>query len=326
MRLARPTLLLLILAALLPTAALAEARGSFRKELKVTGTPDVEIVTGSGNITVRAGDGSTVSVNARIHAGNNWFNGDGMAAEEKVRRIEADPPVRQNGNLISIGKIDDPALRKNISIDYEVTVPAGTKLKSETGSGDQKIEGVNGALRATTGSGNVEAHDVGGEARLSTGSGDVRLDNVKGRVYANTGSGNVSATGVEAGLYAETGSGDVTFEQVGSGDVVAKTGSGNVHIRNLKGGLEASTGSGDISVTGEARGNWDLHTGSGGIDLQLPQQASFEVNAHSSSGDVTIDHPVTMQGKIRRNHVEGKVGGGGVLLTLRTGSGDIRVR
>jgi hypothetical protein len=38
-----------------------------------------------------------------------------------------------------------------------------------------------------------------------------------------------------------------------------------------------------------------------------------------------MNRPVTVQGILKRNRVEGKVGNGGPLLSLHTGSGDIRI-
>jgi DUF4097 and DUF4098 domain-containing protein YvlB len=93
----------------------------------------------------------------------------------------------------------------------------------------------------------------------------------------------------------------------------------------VKGGLEAHTGSGDVTVDGEATSAWEVQTGSGNVDLRLPQNASFELRAESSSGSIRMDRPITVQGIMKRNRVEGKVGNGGPLLTLHTGSGDIRL-
>jgi len=53
------------------------------------------------------------------------------------------------------------------------------------------------------------------------------------------------------------------------------------------------------------------------------------VDLSTSSGNATIDHPVTttIQGKVQEGHktVTGKVRGGGPLLSVRTGSGDVHV-
>jgi DUF4097 and DUF4098 domain-containing protein YvlB len=263
-------------------------------------------------------------VNARISASDSWFGG-GLSASEKVKRIESNPPISQSGSVIKIGRIEDRDLRNNVSISYDVTLPNASRLHTETGSGDQTIQDIQGPLRASSGSGNIRASKIGGESRLNTGSGDIKLDGVKGSVYANAGSGNIVANGIAGGFYAETGSGDVTLVQDATGHVVAKTGSGNVHLKNVKGGVEARTGSGGVEAQGEAKGDWDIHTGSGDIVLRLPSQAAFNVDARSSSGGVTVNHPITVQGTVKKNQVQGKVGAGGPLLSLQTGSGEIRI-
>jgi DUF4097 and DUF4098 domain-containing protein YvlB len=317
-------LLLAVSALALAQSAFADATGSFSKTLSVTGSVEVNITTGSGDVNVRSGDSKSVIVHARIKASDSWFGG-GLSAAEKVKRLENDPPVKQNGSIITIGKIEDRDLRQNVSISYDVTVPNTTRLHSETGSGDQRIQDIQGPLKASTGSGNITASRIGDETRVNTGSGDVKLEGVKGSVYANTGSGTVNASGIAGGFYAETGSGDVTLVQDAPGHVTAKTGSGHVNLKNVKGGVEARTGSGGVEAQGEAKGDWDIHTGSGDIVLRLPSQAAFSVDARSSSGGVTVNHPLTIQGTIKKNHIQGKVGQGGPALSLETGSGEIRV-
>src|SRR3712207_7395914 len=59
--------------------------------------------------------------------------------------------------------------RRNISISYDVTVPATTELTAETGSGDQRIESIGGRVRASAGSGNVVLRNIGAETTVSTG-------------------------------------------------------------------------------------------------------------------------------------------------------------
>lgn len=311
-----------------PRATASDATGSFTRTLKVNGTVDLDVTTGSGNITIKSGDNSDVYISAKIRANNNnsWFgNGGGLSAEEKVKRIEAHPPIEQNGNAIRIGHLEDRDLRQNVSISYEITVPIETKAHAQTGSGDQVIQDIRGPLRAQTGSGNIRVTKIGDETRVSTGSGDVHIETVKGRVYANTGSGTIRAHRVSGGFSAETGSGDVTLEQDAPGDVVAKTGSGRVKLQNVHGGVEARTGSGEVEINGEPTSTWEIHSGSGSIHLRLLSQAGFDIDARSSSGSVTVNRPVTVQGTMKRNRVQGKVGAGGVLLSLETGSGDIRL-
>jgi DUF4097 and DUF4098 domain-containing protein YvlB len=312
--------------ATLPAAVAADAKGGFTKTLKVTGSADVDVSTGSGNITITTGDATTVSIRATITANDRWFGTDSLSAAEKVKRIENNPPVEQSGNVITIGKIQDRELRNNVSITYDITLPASSKVRAQTGSGDQYITGVNGTVKLSTGSGNVNARQIGDETRVSTGSGDIKVESIKGRVYASAGSGNVQAWGVAGGFVGETGSGDITYEQTAPGSVTAKTGSGNITLKNVTGGLEAHTGSGDINADGDVKADWQAHSGSGNISLRLPKDAAFNLDARSSSGTVSVDHPVTVQGSMKPNRILGKVGAGGVLVSLESGSGDIRVK
>ena len=142
---------------------------------------------------------------------------------------------------------------------------------------------------------------------------------------AVTGSGNIRSQGVAGEITSNTGSGDVEMHQTGAGDVRVGTGSGNVKLYGIKGGLRAETGSGDIVVEGEATHDWRLGAGSGNITLRLPAQASFNLNARTSSGSLRVKPAVTMQGDFSKNHIQGKVGNGGVIVDLHTGSGDIEI-
>ena len=182
----------------------------------------------------------------------------------------------------------DPDLRKDVGISYHITVPKETRLHSRTGSGDQDIVGINGPIAAQTGSGDIIAENAGG------------------------------------GFDGHTGSGTVRFIQAAPGDVTISTGSGNVDAAMVKGALTVRTGSGSIRAAGEPTGSWNLNTGSGSVNLGLPQ-IGFNLNAHTGSGGITVNHPLTVQGTIRKNELIGSVRGGGIPVQIRTGSGSIRV-
>lgn len=312
------------LAAVAPLTVQAAVEGQFERTLKVSGPVDLEVTTGSGNITVRPGDAGSVRVKGTIRATDSWL-GLGQTAEEKVRTLEASPPIEQTGNTIRIGRVADRELRRNVSISYEVVVPVETRLRADTGSGDHSIEGIRGPVNADTGSGNVRMSNIGGEVRADTGSGDIELNSIQGSVYADTGSGSVRATGIAGGFVADTGSGDVTVQLTAAGAVKIETGSGDVEASGVRGSLEVDTGSGDIAVEGEPTGRWMLDAGSGNVSLRLPPQASAELSLHSDSGRIHLSHPVTVQGTIGRSQVQGKLGSGGVRVEAHTGSGDIRL-
>ncbi|HXE91122.1 MAG TPA: DUF4097 family beta strand repeat-containing protein [Terriglobales bacterium] len=316
-------LLTLLFSASLPALA-DEATGQFERTLQVTGPVDLSVETGSGDITVRPGTAGTVQIRARIHARSKLF--ESLTATEKVQRIQANPPIDQVGNIIRIGKIRDEDLRQNVSISYEVVTPATSKLRSSTGSGDQSVEGVEGPVRASTGSGNVRISSIRQEVFAESGSGDLDLNSLAGGLRANTGSGNIRAFAITGRTSAQTGSGDVTLELTESSEVRVQTGSGNARIRGVRGALAAETGSGEIEAEGVPTAPWKLTAGSGDITLHIPESSGFELYAETGSGTVRIGRPITMQGALRRDLVRGTVGGGGSLIRLETGSGNIDIR
>ncbi len=265
-------------------AAGAEQQGSFDRALTVTGAVDLDVQTSSGRIEVRPGDTSSVRIHGVIRAHDDAFQDAG----NRVHEIETNPPIQQTGNSIRITPPADDWARRHLSISYELTVPAQTRVRARTGSGSESAEGIHGPVELETGSGSVTVARVDDEVRIHTGSGRIELDSLKGKVDAHTGSGSIQGSGITGPISANTGSGSVRLEQT----AVAA--------------LEA-------------------HTGSGGVNVRLPADAAFDLYAHTGSGHVYVDHPITIQGTLGGREVQGKVKGGGPLVDVRTGSGSVRI-
>ena len=245
-----------------------QARGMFERTLTVNGPVDLSVRTGSGNIQVRTGAGDRIQIVGRISASSSR---DGIDPAERVRRVEAAPPITQSGNIVRIGETNDDPIYRNVAISYEIVVPANTRLNSQSGSGSQTIGSVDGPVRAQTGSGNIRIERAGGSLHAQTGSGNIQADSVGGEVRAQTGSGSVEV------------------RQIARGDVSVQTGSGTVTLdlpADAAYTLSAQTGSGSIStaqpltvqgtvkrnqVTGTVRGGGNtvhVRTGSGSISIR----------------------------------------------------------
>ncbi len=302
--------------------ALFAAEGSFEKTLTVSGPVQLEVMTGSGNIEVRAGAAGTVRVAGKIKSSGGWLGGD---AESRVRALESNPPISQVGNFIRIGKIEDRELARNVSISYVIETPAETELKATAGSGNLNVSGVQGPVTASTGSGGMKVSDVKNTSHCSSGSGTIVLEAIQGHVFAKTGSGEIRGEDLGGGVEGGTGSGDIRLRLSGAGSVRLGTGSGDVDVQGVNGSLSIHTGSGDIKAQGQASGDWSVHSGSGGIFVRLPNSASFDVYCRTGSGHINTTHSVTLQGTIGRGQMRGKVGNGGVLVDLQTASGNIQI-
>jgi len=304
------------------TPARAQTEGHFDRTLAVTGAVNLDVQTGSGNIAVHPGASGSVIIHAKIRASAWHMGGD---VEQRIHQIEANPPIEQTGNTIRIGHTEDQNLYRNISISYDLTVPAETSLRSVSGSGDERIEGINGATDATSGSGSLQLTNIGAETRARSGSGDIALTSIRGTVRAATGSGSIHATGISGVFTGSSGSGDVRVEQTSAGNVEVSTGSGTVEVRGANGAVRVATGSGNITAQGQPAGNWNLRTGSGDVDVQFPASAGYELAAHTSSGSIHTAGELSMQGTANSHEVRGKVHGGGSLVEVNTSSGSINI-
>jgi DUF4097 and DUF4098 domain-containing protein YvlB len=294
-----------LLALLLAPALLhARAEGHFDRTLQVSGTVSLDVTTGSGDITIKAGSADKVVVHGTVRASNDWFSN----AENVIHTVESNPPVQQNGNSIRIGYDLPESVRRHVSISYEITVPADTTVQAHSGSGSLGVEGVRAEVQAQTGSGEIRVREVGGRSHVQTGSGSIRAQNVA------------------APFSAHTGSGDIEADLTGSGDVDVQTGSGSIQLRGVKGGLRSRSGSGDLTADGSVNGPWNLHTGSGSIRLAVGSGNGLNLDVHTSSGSIHSSLPITVQGSLGRHELKGTVRGGGPNVEVSSGSGDVDIR
>lgn len=277
----------ILLAGLLSLSAAALADNSFERTLNVSAQPDLYVSTGAGNIHITAGSGGQIHVVGHVHASWSAF-GD---ISSRVQQIVDHPPITQDGNTVRIGDTKERGLFNNLSVDYDITVPADVALNLHSGSGDIEVNQVGRFVAASSGSGSVRAHGIHGPSDLESGSGDLEL------------------------------------EDEAPGDVKARTGSGSIHVRGLNGSFNARTGSGDIEVEGRIQGAGMISTGSGDVRLHLSPDTHVTLEGSTGSGDIRVHMPgfVRANGESSRHHVTTQINGGGPPLQIRTGSGDIEV-
>ena len=145
---------------------------------------------------------------------------------------------------------------------------------------------------------------------LRTKDGNVTVSGVKGEQRISTGDGNLDLSGLDGSLVADTGDGNISAK--GRFDLLdIHTGDGNIDA-------DANSGS-------KMKGGWTARTGDGNITLRLPDGFSADLDAHTGDGKVRADFPITTTGAFRENTVRGKMNGGGYLLQLQSGDGDLHI-
>lgn len=259
--------------------------GSFDRSLSVSGNVDLDVVTDSGGIQVSAGTSATVRVHAILKAQHGWFeSGD---TEARIRELERNPPVEQNGNRIRVGYVSRRELLRGISMRFEIETPRETQLRARADSGGIRVEGIHGPADCHTDSGGIEVRDIGGEVRASADSGGIRIENIKGAAYARVDSGGIEANDIAGSIEAETDSGGIHLSQSSAAPIRAKA-------------------------------------DSGGVTVRLASNAGYDINVEAESGHISVPE-ITTHGDISHHHVEGRVRGGGPTVNIRVDSGNVSI-
>jgi DUF4097 and DUF4098 domain-containing protein YvlB len=186
-----------------------------------------------------------------VHVHSSW--GGSNDDEGRLKRIVDHPPISQAGNDVTIGSNHgDDDLYRNVSIDYDVTLPREAMLRASSGSGTLQLLGIAHTVAASTGSGSIRLTGVSGELRASTGSGSVEVaGNPTSDWRISSGSGSISLTpdtNAHFTIDASTGSGGIHADRP-----VAMQGDFNHHhfAGTVNGGgatVHMSTGSGSITI------------------------------------------------------------------------------
>jgi DUF4097 and DUF4098 domain-containing protein YvlB len=291
--------------------ALAHAAdASFHRSLNVNGNVTLNVCTSSGDIHVFGVDGNTIQISGNVHSASTWHSFGGFSSPVDIKKIADNPPIQQTGSVVNVGNHEtcNGSMFHSISIDYEISLPRNATVAATSGSGDLHVENIGGFLHAETGSGNIRTNITGNGADVETGSGSIAMQNAHGP------------------LKAHSGSGDITVRDSELGDSQLGSGSGDIVASDVHGSLKAGTGSGGITITGFPTSNWKLDTGSGSIHFHADPNAKFTLDAESSSGDIDSKLPITISGHIGKKELRGPVNGGGPVVKMYTGSGDITLQ
>jgi DUF4097 and DUF4098 domain-containing protein YvlB len=129
------------------------------------------------------------------------------------------------------------------------------------------------------------------------------------RFIGRTVNGDVSAEGLSAPVSVRTVNGDAGFSTSSYGDA-----------STVNGSIRGSMGSTQWTQTLKFR------TVNGSISLDLPADASTDVDATTVNGGIDTDFAITVTGKVNPRRLTGTIGGGGRSLDLETVNGSVRLK
>jgi len=109
-------------------------------------------------------------------------------------------------------------------------------------------------------------------------------------------------------------------------DVKINTHNGNVYLAGIDGAASVETHNGNVHVAFSRLASVSsIETHNGGIDLSLPAQSRFRVNASGHHLGLNSDFPAIVKFMDRSRYV-GEVNGGGPELRITTHNGSLKLR
>ena len=257
-----------------------------------------------GNTTVDArGRVYIESVKGDINVRNEY-------APVEVREVDGKVTVSNSESSISLERISKPVVVEGRG--SEITVhELGDSLKVAARHQRVKISDV--------------ASDVFAESRYST----VTLKNVKGNVDLASNSDRITAEEIGGSLKVRGQGSSVRANNV-SGLVDIGTTLKEVIVNDFGNGCTIANEYADVTLSTHTLGKGDVSVKNrnGDIELFLPNEAGFQIDASARNGRSQSDFPdlVPAESAGDTGILKGKVNDGGTKIDLQTEYGNIRVR
>jgi DUF4097 and DUF4098 domain-containing protein YvlB len=317
---------------------------------QVPANATIEIDNPRGDVSITAGDSSTIQVQAHEMA---YANSDADA--KKIFDAEA-AHLTVNGNSVLVKTDGNSSGRLNLT----VTVPKAAMVTVDAGKGDVTAAGlgagihvtVSGDLRLNSMSGPVEAHfsrgnhdfsahDIQGDLTTDGDLNDITFSEIKGKVTQNGEIlGDVHLETIHGPVHLHTSvtdlelaelPGDMTLD---SDDLRVNEAKGSLHIttrskdidlNQIYGDSYVETRNGRISVEPAGTYGVEAKNDKGDVELTLPPNPSASINARTHNGDIVTDFGLPISGDESKS-LNGKIGSGAARVVLSAEDGDVRIK
>ncbi|WP_448548188.1 DUF4097 family beta strand repeat-containing protein [Thalassotalea fusca] len=243
---------------------------SVDKKLAASGVNHVIIENQRGNVSIKGGDYSSVSVSGELDKKAEGFT------------------FEKDGSTIFI-KVEMPnhyrsSWSDNDGSDLQIVLPEKLKVSFNGVSSDVEIGNIASGAEIKTVSGNIDAQNLKEHVELNSISGDISTKKLRGKLFISTVSGEIKD---------RESSGRLSMQAV-SGDIDSKSEATEVSIETVSGEIELTLGEvEDIeisTVSGEAE-----------VSLTLAKNGMMKMSSVSGDLDAVFNGDVSANFKLKTN-------------------------
>ena len=306
-----------------------------------------------GDVSVTAGDGSTVQINAHeIAYANSESEAQKIFQSEAAHVTVSDKTVMVKSAGHTSGRVNltvvvpkSGLVTLNVGHGDVTAAGLGSGASITAGHGDVRLSAIDGSVQVhfSNDRGDFSAHQINGDITLDGRCNDLTLSEIKGKVMANGDIfGEAHMENLTGPVHLHTSVTDLQFGQLpgdltlndddlriteAKGPVRVETHSKNIDLTQIYGDTYVSDRDGNVSIAPAGPFSIDakINSGHGDMEITLPPNASATINGSTKNGDILSDYDLNVSGEESKT-VSGKIGGGTNKIVISTDVGDVRLK
>jgi DUF4097 and DUF4098 domain-containing protein YvlB len=307
-----------------------------------------------GDVTV-SGSSSDGQVHVSIHT--QTYAWKSSEAERKLRSLQ--PAFSMSNGVLTL----DAGSVEGAEADLTIQMPRSAPLTIQANRGDVTVNEMSAPVSVTASNGDLDLsaingsvtvhvnddnaslrlHSIHGPVSVQGHSGDIdiseisgdlmlqgdffgstNLQHIDGAVHFSTSRTQFSAARLDDQFSVDKDSLDATAVL---GPVVLRTEDKNVTLDRVQGSIDLSNSNGPVEVTAAAPLDAiSIQNHHGSVDLGLPGNSGFDVNAKAQNGDMENDFGLKPTDAGDLHSLSGLVSGGGATITISATDGDVTLR
>jgi DUF4097 and DUF4098 domain-containing protein YvlB len=307
-----------------------------------------------GDVSV---SGSSVDGQVHINVHKQVYAWHANDADRKERALEPVFSGIGQSRMLSVSPVEGG------QADLTITVPPGSPLTINSGRGDLSVNQLNAAVALSANHGDLDINGIHGDVQANINDGDASLNlhSITGNVTIEGHSGDIDVADITGALklhgeffgttHLQRVNGSVRFAtsrtqfeaarldgefevETGPdlqasnmlGPVALTTHDRNITLDRVQGSVQITNRNGTVAVTNAPPlAQITITNKKGSVEVGLPGNAAFVLNAVTRNGDMENDFGLTPQDQGETHTLRGTVGSGGPTVTIQTSDGDVTV-